>query len=169
MLEGLKIIAPADKAYRRLITVRNRFDAATATTTTLTEGASGVPSGANGGNAVFYIDPAELAPSGPTPKLNLRLLLVTNAVAPACNFTVGLYPITAAGGAAANVAITLGTLVAGSAAALATPAASSPLTAASGDFDCPAAGFYAIALIISANMAASSSVALRATLLGKAG
>jgi hypothetical protein len=167
-MNELHVLAAVDLSYRPIFqSARNRFDAATATTTTLTEGASGVPSGANGGNGVFYIDPADLVPAGRSCKLKLRQVLIPNATAPAADFTLGLYPVSASAGAAANVSVTTGTVVSGSQAAITAPPSGTPAIA-SAVFDCPVAGFYVLMLIISANMAVGSSAAIRAQLLARA-
>lgn len=147
--------------YVPWLTMRNRLDAPVAQTTELAEGSNGVAGGSNGGNGVFYLDPADWA-NGRTANLRLRCVVVTNATAPACNFTFGLYPVTALGGGAAAVNVTFGTVVSGSTALFTTPAATSTLKVDSGDFTAPAAGDYAVGVVVSANAAANSSIAVRA-------
>ncbi len=93
--------------------------------------------------------------------MRLRVVVLTNATAPATTFTVGLYPITASAGGAAAVTATLDAAVA--TAAIPTPAASSRDIAVSGEVAVPSAGFYTLAVVIDTAMAASNSVLLRAT------
>lgn len=146
--------------------VRARFDAQTATQTTLSEAGAGGATGSGGAFGVHYLDPDDYALSGSTPRLRIRMIVVTNAVAPTSDVSVGLYPITPAGGGAAAVTTTLGTVVSGSL----TAATSASLTTSvatmtdSGDFAFPAAGMYLIACNIATNMAVSSAVMVRAQL-----
>lgn len=146
--------------YVPWLTMRNRLDAPVAQTTEMAEGSNGVFTGSNGGNGVFYLDPADWG-NGRTANMRLRCLVITNATAPAANFTFGLYPVTALGGGAAAVNVTPGAVIAGSTALFTAPGATATLKADSGDFVCPAAGFYAIGLVISANAAANSSLSVR--------
>lgn len=145
---------------------RARFDALTATTQTLSENGAASAAGALGALAVFYLAPADLRTS--SSRLRLRATVLTNATAPAVTFTVGLYPIASSGGGASTTSVVLGTVVAGSTAAIATPALSTQTKVDSTEFACPAAGFYALAVVLDTNMAASSSVAVRASLQVKA-
>ena len=157
-----KLITPD---YKRLMAVRNKLSAPIAQTATLAEAGGGSAAGANGADGVFYLDPADFSGTDRTAKLRLRASVVTNATAPVSDFTFGLYPVTAAGGGAGAVSTTLGTVVSGSTAAVVAPGATSmPTAVSSGDFTCPAAGFYIIAVVISASNAANSAVALRAFL-----
>lgn len=102
---------------------------------------------------VFYLDPADYAIAGRTAKLRLRAWLATNATAPGITFTIGLYPIVLS--AATQ---TFGAVVPGSTVAFVSPGASnSGAVASSGDFAFPAAGFYALGVVLS-GVAASGSV-----------
>lgn len=159
-LNGAWVVVPetATQAWRRLQTGKARFDANTATTTGLNEQGSNAPAGAAGGLNAFYIDPADYPTHA---KLRVRCSVITNATAPASNFTAGLYPTTTPGGAAANVTAPFGTVTSGSTAAVNTPALGTNTEVSSADFAIPAAGFYALGLVISANMAASSSAVVR--------
>lgn len=148
-------------AYRRLMTGRARFDAGVAQTTGLNEAQSSGPSGATGALNVFYVDPADY-PAGAT--LRVRGVVLTNDTAPTASFTVGMYPVTAPGGAALTVTSPFGTVIVGSTAAVTTPAANSQNHAESTDFAMPVAGFYALGLVISSNMAVNSSASVRASL-----
>jgi hypothetical protein len=114
------------------------------------------------GNGVQYADPTIFASGTRTTYYNLRCNAVTNATAPAVNFTVGLYPVTASAGVAATVSVTLGAVVVGSTTAFNAPGASTLGNGSSGDFAAPAAGNFAIAVLVSGAMAASSSIMVRA-------
>ena len=161
---------PSSQPYGMVMHTFNRFDAIAMVTTTLREGGNGVPAGAGGGMAVFYFDPADWGKTGQSVKLRLDNIVITNAVAPTSSFAVGLYPVTVpTGGAAASVPVTLGTLVAGSQATVTAPAKETTTRAVTAEFAAPTAGYYAIGMIIgTANMAASSSVALRSRLQARA-
>lgn len=112
----------------------------------------------------FYLDPADLTANTRSNKYRVRAACHVNAVAPAANFTVGLYPVATWGGAsgADPIIATLGAVVAGSTIAFNAPAASSAGQGNSGDFTAPAAGWYALAVVVSATTAANSRVSLRA-------
>jgi hypothetical protein len=119
------------------------------------------------GLAAFYLNPAdykESAVNERTVKLNLQATCVTNAVAPAVTFTVGLYPVSGSAGAEKKVELTLGSVVSGSTAAFTTPAKEVQVEQASGLFTCPSAGLYAVAVVVSGSAAAKSAVAVRANL-----
>lgn len=91
-----------------------------------------------------YLDPADYTAGGRTTKYRLRAWVQTNAVAPGCSFTVGLYPVATWGGVSGgtpNVA-TLGAVTAGSTVLFTTPALSSQIVSTSGDFTAPAAGWF---------------------------
>lgn len=158
---------PLNAPWVPLMAGRARFDAAGAQTTTLSENGNGLPGGSVGSLGVFYLDPADW-PGGVIKKLRLTNLVIANATAPVASFTVGLYPVSAPAGGAAAVSVTLGAVVAGSTAAVATPAASTLTKVDSAEFDCPAAGYYVICVVISAAMAASSAASVRGTLQARA-
>jgi hypothetical protein len=107
----------------------------------------------------FYLDPADFTANARTTKLRLRAGVVTNNVAPAITFTVGLYPVTALGGAgpAAPFVASLGTVVTGSPVAVASPPAGSGTWQTGTDFNCPAAGAYVAGVVTTAAVAANSS------------
>lgn len=161
----VSIAESATQSYRVIFSGRARFDAQTATTTGLNEGAANAPGGSSGGANPFYFDPADYPAHA---KLRVKTSVLTNDVAPAANFTGGLYPITTPGGAAATVTAPFGTVTSGSTAAVTTPALDSKNITASTDFTPPSAGWYALGLVISANMAASSAAFVRLTLEVKA-
>lgn len=127
--------------------------------------AAPIAAGAQVASAPYlYLDPADFAVVGRTTKLRLQVGAVVNDVGPAVTITVGLYPVSATTGAVGNVAYALGTVVAGSTVAFASPAANSRTHADSGDFTPPSADQYLIGLVSSGTPAASSAVQLRAQL-----
>ena len=65
--------------------------------------------------------------------------------------TIGLYPVTVAGGADA-IAYTTGTVVTGSTVALANPSASTVNQGNSGDFTVPSDGAFLLAVVTSAQL-----------------
>lgn len=112
---------------------------------------------------VIYFDPADYAVAGRTTKCRLRAQLITNSVAPAVTFTVGLYAVTAFGGgsAASPLVNTIGTVIAGSTVVFTTPGASNGgAQGNSGDFTAPSAAFYVIGVAVSGAAAANSSEAI---------
>lgn len=99
----------------------------------------------------LYIDDADYTISGRTPKLRLRAQVSTNATQPTITFTVGLYPVTFAGGAD-SLTLTAGTVVSGSTVAIVSPAASSTTQGNSGDFSLPGDGQYCLAVVTSGQL-----------------
>lgn len=114
--------------------------------------------------AVVYVDPADNSIAGLTTKYRVNAVCFTNATAPAANFTVGLYPITANAGGAGAITMTNGAVVTGSTILFTAPALSTQNQNNSGDFTGLAAGYYALGVVISAITAASSRVVLSAKL-----
>lgn len=104
---------------------------------------------------------------GKAAKLRIRAQLYTNDVAPTGNYTIGLFPITrpgTSGGAGLNI-YTLGTVVPGSnGATFTTPTADGLHSAVSADFALPADGHYALGVVTTATVAASSHIHLVVTL-----
>lgn len=159
---------PRSANYETMRSASGRMDAVATQTLVIGENGTAAPAGSLGGFSVFRLDPADW-PGGVTPKLRIRVIVSTNATAPTSTFTFGLYPVTASAGGAAAVSVTLGAVVAGSTAVVAAPAASTPgVTAESGEFDCPAAGAYALGVALAPSMVASSAVAARVALLSRA-
>jgi hypothetical protein len=105
---------------------------------------------------IIAFDPADHLVTGKTAKF--RLLVGTSAgTAPGSNLTYGLYPVSAIGGSAQNVNVTLGSPVAGS-----TVTRTAPATAAyrdtSSEFVAPSAGQYMFGFANSTAWSASSNV-----------
>jgi hypothetical protein len=155
---------------KHLLAQSTRLDAPGAGTFLLGAGSTGAGvehTSATAGLAAFYLNPAdyeESAVNKRTVKLNIQGTLITNATAPGITFTIGLYPVSAPAGAEAVVSVTLGSVVAGSTVAFATPAKETASEANSGLFACPSAGFYAIGVVASGSATAKASAAIRANL-----
>lgn len=117
--------------------------------------------------SVVYIDPADIAVTGATTQLEVDAICLTNATAPAITFTVGLYPISAVAGGADVITMTAGTVQAGSTVAFASPTASTRSRTLSGVFTAPAAGYYALGVVLSGTTAASSREVIAARVTAK--
>lgn len=164
--------------YKSLREVSIRLDAPTSGTYVFVPGYTGAgatPASAQGALAVHWLDPARYWSIATTSTVNPRTVyynlgisVVTNNTAVGTvTFTSGLYAVTGTTGAgAAQAGVTLNASpVTGSTVVVTNPAASSPINGAwSGDFAAPAAGQYAIAVVVSSNAAANSSIALVAAL-----
>lgn len=117
---------------------------------------------------IVYLDPAEYPEDdkGRKAKLRIRATFHTNAVAPGGNYTIGLHPVTrpASGGGAGLLIQNIGAAVAGSTAIRNAPPANNSSMPASGLFDLPPAGFYAIGVVTTAAVAANALVHISAAL-----
>lgn len=110
--------------------------------------------------APFYVDPADLAATGRVVQYRLSTLLMsTTATAPAANFTVGLYPVTAV---AAGI-LTVGSVVTGSTVLHTTPAGNTITPLAGGAFTL-AAGTYVVGVFTNLTTASGSNVVIRTKL-----
>lgn len=103
-----------------------------------------------------WIDPVDLTAGSRTTKYRVAVAYFTNGTAPGTTFTFGLYPVTCGGGSGV-VGITLGTVVASSTAAIATPSANTPGHAESSSFTAPTAGAYGFGVVTAGSLAANSS------------
>jgi hypothetical protein len=124
-------------------------------------------SAANGSAALaFYMDPANDWSASPrTTKMRIRWNLDQNGVAPATNYSPGLYPATiGAGGSGVAPNATPGTLVAGSNATFTAPGTGTQPPQLSTEFNAPAAGRYIFAVVIGGAMAAGSQAIITAQL-----
>lgn len=110
-----------------------------------------------------YFDDADFTVGSLTQKLRIRAQASTNATQPTITFTVGLYPITFAG-IADTLTATLGTVVAGSTVALASPAASLTTQGSSGDFTIPADGQYCFGCVTSGTLTNNNFTTISAQL-----
>lgn len=121
---------------------------------------SGSVSGVSGPVGLIHLVGADYAVSGKTTKLRVRATLITNLTAPANTITAGLYSVTASGGGANLVGVTLGgapAAIAGSTVAFASQGASTISVASdSGQFTIPADGVHLLGVQLSAAAAANS-------------
>jgi hypothetical protein len=153
---------------KHLLSATALLEAPGAATFLLGAGSVGVEHTAAGaGLSAFYLNPADYEESSVnkrTVKLTLQATCVTNAVAPAVTFTVGLYPVSSSAGAEKKVEVGLGTVISGSTAVFASPGKETQTEAASSSFTCPTAGLYALAVVVSGSAAPKSAAAVRAAL-----
>lgn len=110
-----------------------------------------------------YFDDADYDVAGLTQKLRIFAAVAANATQPTITFTFGLYPISFGGGADA-LTMTLGTVVTGSTAAIASPPASNYTGKAGSDFAVPADGAYALGVVTSGTLTNNSACLLSAHL-----
>lgn len=129
---------------------------------------NGSPSGSGGATAataVGYIDPADYGVAGLTTKYRLTATLLTNATAPGTiTFTAGFYPVSASAGGADVASFTAGVVTSGSTVAFTNPSASTLNQGNSGDFTAPAANYFSLAVVLSANIAADARTSMRLVL-----
>jgi hypothetical protein len=151
-LEDTGLASPNNGAYRTLQSARQSLQLDVAAGTYLMGNASTVL--ANGANTstipfpFFYFDDADYTVANKTQKLRLRAQIAVNATKLAIKVTVGLYPLTVAGGAD-EFKPTLGTVVSGSTVEFNEPAASTVSQGNSGDFTIPSDGAYAFGYVTS--------------------
>ena len=114
----------------------------------------------------MYLNPTDYPTvNGVTTKLRISATISTNAAAPGCSFTFGLYPITRNGGGALTITWTIGTVISGSQVAqFVTPALNTLTNTKGTDFAIPAAGMYAIGVITSGTTAVNSYTNMNAIL-----
>src|SRR5690348_5028567 len=93
--------------------------------------------------------------------MRLRAQIASNATKPTLKFTVGLYPVTVAGGAD-QIALTLGAVVSGSTIEFNEPAASTITSKETADFAVPADGAYVLGFVTSALQTSSNVSVLNA-------
>ena len=107
--------------------------------------------------AVFQFTAADYGITGRTTKLRMRATLLNNQSATAGQtLTVGLYPVTAVGGANDAVSVTLGTPVSGSTLAFSSIAANSSQQKVTTDFDVPSDGLYVLGFNITTTLGGST-------------
>lgn len=112
---------------------------------------------------IFYFDDADYTVAGKTQKLRLRAQIATNATKPAIKFTVGLYPVTSAGGTN-QLSLTLGTVVSGSTVEFNEPAASTVTSGVTSDFTIPSDGAYMLGYVTSATLTTNNYSLINAQL-----
>lgn len=108
-----------------------------------------------GSRALVLIESADWSVGGLTTKLRVRAGILLNGSTLGTTFTFGLYPVTVAG-AADTVAVTLGTVVSGSTITPSTPSPSTGTQSASGDFNVPSNGIYALGVNLGATPLANA-------------
>lgn len=113
--------------------------------------------------ALIYFDDADYTVGSLTQKLRVKCQVSANGTQPTITFTFGLYPVTFSGGSTTLTA-TLGTVIAGSTKAIASPAASSTTQGNSGDFTVPADGQYALGVVTNGTLTTSNASLLTAQL-----
>jgi hypothetical protein len=150
----------AFSSYRRLARMAGQIGSLAAGTYLMAHQVPGPNITVNTANATTHahlldLDPGLYTAGARVVKYNLKLDVITNAVAPAITYTAGLYPILTYGGASTQgpIIVTIGTVVAVSQAAVASPGAAARTAAASGDFTAPASGAYVIAVATSGTAA----------------
>lgn len=147
---------------RRLMTGRTRITAAQAAGNYwFTEQATLVSAGLATPLAGVYIDTADFPTiAGVAAKLQMRVQLYTNDVAPGSNFTIGLYPVsrpTTSGGAGLLI-YTPGQVLSGSTVTFTAPSADGMAALATADFAVPATGHYALGFTSTAAIATNAHV-----------
>lgn len=152
----LDLASPNNPAWRALAFGTGRY-AAAAAGTYFFDGAGGIQAnGANAGStAMLALRASDFAVAGKTTKLRLVVVTMTNGTAPANTLTFGLHPVTSAGAAGLQT-LTLGAAVAGSAIAVANPAANICVPTFGPEFALPADAAYILGLVSSGGGAANS-------------
>lgn len=113
---------------------------------------------------LLYLDDADWAITGRTPKLRVRAQCFVNGTPPGNTLTVGLHEITASGGTGnGTVAYTLGAAISGSTVAF-SPLANSRNQGNSGDFTFPADSYYTLAAVTVGSTAANTGTHIIAQL-----
>lgn len=115
---------------------------------------------------LLWLDPSDFTANARSTRLRVRAVAVPSG-APAVTFTVGLYPVAtynAPGGGVHSRVNTLGTVVSGSTAAIASPSSGVATKVDSSDFTFPAAGAYVLGVQTSGTPAASTVTDIVASL-----
>ena len=105
--------------------------------------------------ALLHFNAADYVVAAKETKLRVRGSVAANATKPALKFTIGLYPVTVAGGAG-SLTKSFGTVVPGSTVEINEPAASTVTQNTSADFTPPADGAYALGVVTSAKLTANN-------------
>lgn len=166
-----KLAAPNNAAYRRIDQATSVVAAGTtAAHYALRPGSTPVASAADMGTTpaqVLHLDAAHYTVAGKTTKLRVKTVVMQNNTDAAVTFTFGLYPVVPVNGA--NIALTLGTVFAGSTVAVPTGAVVAPssIKTVGTDFTLdPVSGgnYYVLGVQLSGTTAVSSKVSLTAEL-----
>ena len=154
LAEALDGIGPNNSVYRLLLSANQRAGNDVPAATYMLGGATGSSPLASGSSPsvalpLFYFKGVDRAVEGKTQKLRTRAQILVNATKLTIKVTVGLYPISVAGGGD-SLAITLGTVVPGSTVEFNEPSASTVSQSSSSDYAIPADGVYAFGFVTSA-------------------
>lgn len=154
-------LASATDSYYKTVFETNLSSAGNATGTYVFATAIGMvsPNTVGSARSVRYINTADYPGGTRTPRLRIAVSLMVNTTAPAITYTYGLYPVTAISGVASQPTITLGAVVAGSTAAIASPSASSSNHVEGSEFTFPTTGYYALGCLLSGTETANSFLA----------
>lgn len=166
LVDDTQLASPTSAVWRTVAQCEYGSGIAGLSTTPCYVGGSAIIASGGAGNAVrglWIPDSADIAVAGKTTRLRVRSLIIPNTINPSITITWGLYPITAISGAtSAGEGLTLGTVIAGSTAALA-PTASTPADVKGSSFDISAVtgglGGYVLGLVGSGAQNANSNVA----------
>jgi len=113
--------------------------------------------GAGTAGGAFRLDPAFWTMTGFVPKIRILWMCHVGATAPAQTLTCGLYPVTTFTNTGVAV---VGTVVSGTTAAFASPAANSHTLTTTTDVNVPAANWYMLGVAVGGTTATSSSTQL---------
>lgn len=152
-------------SWKALIDLQGGNTSTAAVAGTFLMGGGALPSLGGVGSALgrLRLDPARYAAGGRVPYIQVLGEVLPNSVAPSGNIKIGLYPITAYGGAsgAAPTITALGAAVCVSA-NIALPAADTPLDIQVPVTAFPVAGDYILAAITDTNLPAGATLLIRA-------
>jgi len=123
----------------------------------LATSAAGALAAVNTAAAAFRLDPAFWTMTGFVPKVRIHWMCHVGATAPAQTLTCGLYPVTTFTNTGVAV---VGTVVSGTTAAFASPAANSHTLTTTTDVNVPSANWYVLGVAVGGTTATSSSVQL---------
>lgn len=141
------LASPNNGVYRTIASIQGGFVAGTGGNSYFVAGNGTVTanggSSANGVLGLVDIQAADYAVNGKTARLRTTLYVASNATAPANTHIGFLFPTAWAGGIGAQT-LTLGSVVTGSGATVASPAASLATRAVSGDYTLPTDGLYCL-------------------------
>lgn len=109
---------------------------------------------------IFDFDPADYASGTRTIKLRVRAWIAVNGIAPAITFKIGIYTVPVMGGGSGVIPhfSTVGALVAGSEAIIASPGAGAVTRGVSADITAPAASSYSMCVNTSGTGTANTQV-----------
>lgn len=168
-ISDVNLASPNNSAYRALFSLGTKVTSSNPTGNYLF--ASGptllAPSTATSTIVpVYYLNVNDYAVANKSPVLQVLVTILTNSVAPGITYTVGLNAtsVDAANATSGNLAYLLGSQIANSTSAIATPAQNSSSEQASVDFAFPTTGFYTLGINLSGTPGAGSVAAVHAQL-----